>query len=178
MLKKSITYMDPFTEEEVTEEHYFHLSQAEIVELEMSVEGGLHASLQRIIDTRDGKEIMREFKRIILISYGKRSPDGKHFIKNDRIREEFESSEAYSSLFMELVLNADKAAEFSRGLLPANLQEEAMRLTQAELSAVPDPAPEPEKPKKITRGELINKNAEDFRSAMADIQSGKLVLVE
>ena len=39
MFKKTITYRNPFEDQEITEDHYFHLSKAEIVELEMSEEG-------------------------------------------------------------------------------------------------------------------------------------------
>ena len=80
MLKKTITYKD-FNEEEVTEDFFFHLSQAELVELEMSHEGGLVAAMQRIIETDDRAAIILEFKKIILLAYGKKSLDGKRFIK-------------------------------------------------------------------------------------------------
>ena len=48
MLKKTITYED-FNGETVSEDFFFHLSKAELVELEMSHTGGLSASLERII---------------------------------------------------------------------------------------------------------------------------------
>jgi hypothetical protein len=35
MLKKRITFTNPFTDQEVTEEHYFHISKADLVEMEM-----------------------------------------------------------------------------------------------------------------------------------------------
>lgn len=124
MLKKTVTYTD-FNDEEVTEDLYFHLSQAELVELEMSHDGGLSTTLQRIIDTEDGKEIIKEFKSIILGAYGKKSPDGRRFIKNAQLREEFESSEAYSTLFMQLVTDAGVAAEFVNGVMPKKLIDQA-----------------------------------------------------
>ena len=74
MLKKTITYTNPFTEQEVTEEHYFHISKADLVEMEMEEnkaaytdkEGnrltGMQAKLQQIVDSEDGKAIMAEFK--------------------------------------------------------------------------------------------------------------------
>ena len=124
MLKKTITYTD-FNGEEVKEDFFFHLSKAELVELEMSHEGGLAAAMERIVAADDKGAIILEFKRIILMSYGKKSLDGKRFIKNATMREEFESSEAYSTLFMELVTVTDSAIEFMNGIIPAGMAEEA-----------------------------------------------------
>ena len=87
MLKKTITYED-FNGEEVSEDFFFHLSKAELVELELSHEGGLSESLQRIVAAQDGKSIIAEFKNILLTSYGQKSADGKRFIKNQQLREE------------------------------------------------------------------------------------------
>ena len=49
MLKKTITYTD-FNGEKREEDFYFHFSRAEILEKELSVEGGLGAMLRRIIN--------------------------------------------------------------------------------------------------------------------------------
>jgi hypothetical protein len=142
VLKKTITYKD-FNDEEVSEDFFFHLSKAELVELELSHEGGLSASLERIVAAEDGKSIIAEFKNIILSSYGKRSIDGKRFVKNQEIRDEFESTEAYSTLFMELVTDTDAAVEFINGVIPKGMAEEAAKLARnenkPELEAVPPP---------------------------------------
>jgi hypothetical protein len=172
MFKKTIVYTN-FNEEEVSEDFYFHLSKAEIVELEMSVEGGLSESLKRIVATEDAKEIIAEFKNIILGSYGKKSPDGKYFTKNQQLREEFESSEAYSTLFMELVTDTDKAIEFVNGLLPKGMQDEVTKVTGADLAVVPEPGQET-----VTRTELDDMSIEDLRAATARIAKGELKVVE
>lgn len=135
MLKKTITYTN-FNDEKVSEDFYFHLSKAELVELEMSYEGGLTEQIQRIAKAQDGKAIIAEFKNIILSAYGERSADGRRFIKNQALRDEFESTEAYSTLFMELVTDAEKAAEFVRGVIPNDLAEEAAKVVSADLTAV------------------------------------------
>lgn len=151
MLKKTITYTD-FNDEEVSEDFFFHLSKAELVELEMSHEGGMSEALQRIVDAEDGKSIVAEFKSIILGAYGKKSADGRRFVKNQQIREEFESSEAYSTLFMELVTDAAAAAEFMNGIIPQGMAEEAAKVTA--LQAAPEPKPESEKPANPSNGDL------------------------
>ena len=161
LLKKTITYED-FNGEKVSEDFFFHLSKAELVELELSHQGGLSESLQRIVAAEDGKSIVAEFKNIILTSYGKRSDDGKRFIKNKDLREEFESTEAYSALFMELVTNTDAAVEFIQGIIPQDMSEEATKLaaTQA-IAAVPE-APKP------TAEELMGLMTEEERQKLKE----------
>lgn len=132
MLKKTITYENPFTEKEVTEEHYFHISKADLVEMEMEEHGvtyekdgetltGMQAKLQRIVDSQDGKAIMFEIKDIIRRSYGRK--DGDSFRKSLTIWEEFAATEAFSQLLFELCTNAEAAAEFMNGVVPSNLEK-------------------------------------------------------
>lgn len=131
MLKKTITYENPFTEKEVTEEHYFHISKADLIEMEMEEHGhtyekdgetltGMQAKLQRIMDAQDGKAIMAELKDILRRSYGRK--DGDRFIKTQVIWEEFVSTEAFSQLFFELCTDAGAAADFMNGVVPHNLE--------------------------------------------------------
>lgn len=124
MLKRTIVYED-YEGNEVTEDFYFHLSQAELVEIELSYKGGLSKMLEEIIKDDDGATIVREFKKIILGSYGVRSDDGKRFMKSQQLREEFEATEAYSTLFIELIADASAAADFVNGIVPAKLAEKA-----------------------------------------------------
>jgi hypothetical protein len=131
VLKKTIRYED-FNGKETTEDFYFHLSKAELVEMEISHQGGMHDHLQQIVASEDGKAIMAEFKELILSAYGKRSEDGKRFIKNQALRDEFASTEAYSQLFFELCTQAEKAAEFVNGIVPAGLGEEVAKMIAAE----------------------------------------------
>ena len=169
MLKKTITYED-FNGEKVSEDFFFHLSKAELVELELSHQGGLSESLQKIIADEDGKSIIAEFKNIILSAYGKRSEDGKRFVKNATVREEFESSEAYSALFMELVTNADAAVEFINGIIPTNLGEEAAKITGADLEVVKT------KPQVISREDVRKLSTEDMQKLGERVAAGEVVI--
>lgn len=83
--------------------------------------GGLEKKLRKIISGLEAKEMMATFKELFLGAYGEKSPDGKRFIKNQELRDAFEQTEAYSQLFMEIVIDADKMAEFFRGVIPADL---------------------------------------------------------
>lgn len=117
MLKKTITYTD-YDNNERTEDFYFNLSKAEVAEMEMSIEGGMVQQIEKIVAEKDAKRIMSTFKNFILKSYGKKSPDGKRFVKSQELRDEFEQTEAYSMLFMELVTDAQAAATFVNGIIP------------------------------------------------------------
>lgn len=180
MLAKTINYTN-FNEEEVSEIHYFHLSKAELVEMEMSHDGGLKASLERLIASEDGAEIIKEFKSIILGSYGKRSLDGRRFIKTQELRDEFESSEAYSTLFMELVTEVASAVDFIAGIVPAGLADDAAKVTRADLAIVP---PEENgisqlEPEILSREKLLEIPQDEYlRDWAPRIAKGEVVLGE
>lgn len=173
MLKKTITYED-FNGETVSEDFYFHLSRAELVELEMSYDGGLSETLKRIVAAENAKEIIAEFKNILLSSYGQKSSDGRRFIKNQTLRDEFESTEAYSVLFMELVTNTEAAIEFINGIVPAGLAEEAAEVVRTDkpaLTSVPEQ-------KIITQAEIEKMTTEEFEQLKTRLASGEEKLAE
>lgn len=118
MLKKTITYTD-YDGNERTEDFYFNLTKAECLEMELGSNGGMKKYVERIISAQDGKQLVALFKEIIDKSYGVKSLDGKRFVKNQEVLDEFKQSEAYSDLFMELATNSDAAAAFVNGVVPA-----------------------------------------------------------
>ena len=124
MIKKTITYED-YNGNERKEDFYFNLSKAEVMEMEMSTSGGLAEMIQRVVAAQDQVSIIKIFKDLILKAYGVKSPDGKRFIKSQELSDEFSQTEAYSQLFMELATNADAAADFVNGIVPANMAKQA-----------------------------------------------------
>jgi hypothetical protein len=120
MLTREIKYED-FNGEKVTEKFYFNISKPELVEMEVEYKEGLGQKIQNIIDAKDYRQLIRMFKQIILLAYGQKSDDGRRFIKNDTIREEFVQTAAYHVLFMELAGDASAAAEFLKGVLPTDM---------------------------------------------------------
>ena len=118
MLKKTITYTD-YNGVDRTEDFYFNLSKAEIMEMEMGTSGGLSEMINKIVAAQDATAIIKVFKDLILKAYGEKSPDGKRFIKSDEIATAFSQTDAYSQLFMELATDADAAAAFVNGIVPA-----------------------------------------------------------
>lgn len=118
MLKKTITYVD-YNGSERTEDYYFNLSKAELMEMEMGTTGGMIELIQRIVAAQDSPAIIKIFKDLILKSYGEKSLDGKRFIKSEELSTAFAQTEAYSQLFMELATDAEAAAKFVNGIIPS-----------------------------------------------------------
>lgn len=128
MLKKTIKFTD-YNGVEREEAHYFNLSKAEIMEMEMSTVGGFAEMIEKIVAAQDTPTLVKIFKDLILKSYGEKSPDGRQFMKIDEngrpLANEFVQSEAYSVLFMELATDAEAAAEFVNGIVPADVAKKA-----------------------------------------------------
>lgn len=125
MLKKTIKYQD-YNGVDREEVFMFHLSKAELMEMEMGTTGGLAESIQKVVEAQDTVSIIKIFKDIILKSYGEKSADGKRFVKvNDAgvpLSIGFSQTEAFSQLFMELATNADEAAKFIQGIIPSDIE--------------------------------------------------------
>lgn len=113
MLKKTIAYTD-LDGNPAEEDAYFNLTEAEAIEL------NIRNDLEVIGRSKNGNEIMDTFKRIIKMSYGVRTGDGK-FIKEERDFNVFVASEAYSKLFMEIWKDPTYASTFIKGILPAGI---------------------------------------------------------
>lgn len=137
MLKKEVTY-ENFDGEKVTEAFYFNVSEAELMEMQFEHEEGFDQFLTRIVKAENISKLIKEFKKLLLFSYGVKSEDGKRFIKSDKLREEFEQTAAYSKLFMELATNDKAAAEFINGVIPKSLAD----LPDQDKPTGPPPSPQ------------------------------------
>ena len=130
MVKKTITYID-YDGTERTEDFYFNLSEAEITEMQLSVEGGMRGYIEKIIAAKSQLELVKLFKEILLRSYGKKSLDGRLFVKNEANTAEFLANPAYSKIYMELVTDTDAATKFVNGLIPASAQNQNPAMAMA-----------------------------------------------
>lgn len=122
MIKKTITYTD-YDGNERTDSFWFNLSKAELAEMELSEDGGLDRLITKIIEEDNNKKLVEFFKKLVLMSYGEKSLDGKRFIKSEEMSTAFSQTEAYSELFMELATDSDKAAEFVNGIIPKSIND-------------------------------------------------------
>ena len=89
----------------------------------MSNIGGLTKTIEAILKANDSKRMIEIWKDLILKAYGQKSLDGRQFMKSDEIRESFAQTEAYSDMFMELASDADAAAKFVNGIIPASMSK-------------------------------------------------------
>lgn len=133
MLKKTINYVD-FNGNPASEDFYFNLTKAEVAEMEVkastldpsgNVSGGMQEMLNDIVRSGSGQRIIEVFKEILAMSYGIKSEDGKRFIKSPEIFKAFSETAAYSEFFMELLTQPDAAANFIKGVLPVEAQQQA-----------------------------------------------------
>jgi len=122
MLKKTITYED-YDGIERTEDFYFNLTKAELTTMELSVDGGMTKTLEKLVKAQDGGQIIALFQEIIKTAYGVKSPDGRRFMKSDEIFLQFSETEAYSILFMELATDTQMAVDFVNGIIPKVISE-------------------------------------------------------
>jgi len=123
MLKRPIKYKD-FDDQDVEEEFYFNISEAEIIELEHEHKGGMSGWLEELVKIEDNKRLFAELKNIVLLSYGEKSPDGKQFVKSPEIRAGFESHAAYNALMYEIFSDEGNAAAFLTGVFPERVRKE------------------------------------------------------
>ena len=119
MFKKTVSYVD-YNDEEQTKTLYFNLTKSELIEMETEENGGFSEMLKRIVAEKDGNKIMKVFKKLILKSYGVKTPDGQGFDKSEEVLKSFEYSAAYDALFIELCTNAEAASEFIAQIMSLN----------------------------------------------------------
>lgn len=121
MYVKEMEYTD-FNGVARKEKFYFNLTKAEILDMELGKTGGLTEYIQKILAAQDTPAVMALFKQLLLKSYGVKSDDGRRFIKNDQVREDFEQTQAFSDLYMLLALNDDEASKFINAIVPEDMK--------------------------------------------------------
>lgn len=123
MLTKTIEYED-YNGTVRTEDFYFNLNPTELRDLQYSKEGGFQEYFEKIKQDENIPEMIRTIEELVLLAFGIKSDDGRHFEKSDRIAADFKNSMAYQELFMELMTNPKEAAGFFMGLLPLGVQKQ------------------------------------------------------
>ena len=173
MLRKVIKYND-LNGNPTQGEFYFHLSKADVVKLQVSKKGGLEAWLRRIVAAEDESAIIQEFENLIRLSAGKKSDDGKRFIRDPEVLSEFFDTDAYSEFFMELCTNAEAAAEFINGIIPDDLAETMARVKAGQVEKLDqaearirklEDGPTPQRV--LTKAEAVAMDADELQAMLA-----------
>lgn len=138
MYKRKFKY-ETFDGRTVEETWCFHMYKAEITKwLTTNEDCTLDKILLKMTEESRGRDIMDEFDKLIRNSVGKISADGKRFIKNDEITEEFVQSEPYSELFMDLISSGEKAASFIKAIIPDDFSKEIEVILKENPEGIPD----------------------------------------
>ena len=127
MRKETITYVD-YNGTERTEDFYFNLTKAELLDMQFGTVGGFDEMVTKIINTKDQPGLIKIFKDFICKAYGVKSADGRRFMKTPEILAEFVETEAYSVLYMKLATDADAAAKFINGCVPGDIAKQAAEM--------------------------------------------------
>lgn len=138
MLRKIIEHED-FEGNPCKTEAYFNLTQSEIMKF-MVTDGNytLDKKIIRLFSERNGAEIMSTFEQLIDMSYGRKSLDGLRFEKSPEILAEFKSTLAYDKLFMELVTDSNKAADFFNAVVPKDMAEKMKDIVNGDPEDLPE----------------------------------------
>lgn len=196
MVKKTITYVNPITDEPVTEEHYFHLPKAALVEMEMEEHKaeytdkngtkltGAAAYLQRMVEAEDGRALYKEINEFLRRAYGKK--DGDKFVRSPAIWAAFEGSEAHSELIFDLFTHPEEMGQFMQSIFPGNLEQisaEVSAIAEAERAKGVTPEPEvaaaegpddptgltnPITPQMLTQAEVAAMDPVELKSGLAE----------
>lgn len=138
MLKKHMTYKG-YDGSVCEDDFYFHLNKAELFDW-LICNGGytIDQLIFKLQKNAKGKDILDIFRSLILQSYGEISTDGKRFIKDEEATKAFKETEAFSNLYIELVTDSKKAAEFLNGIMPDGIGDEIDKILKDNPDGIPD----------------------------------------
>lgn len=129
MFTRTIEYTD-FDGTVVKEKFHFNLTETELAELNLAVDGGITAFAQNLQKTQDPNGMIKLLKLMITKSYGElvELPNGKkRFLKSDDMANSFVNSDAYSKLFVKLAESETAITDFILGIIPANMAGEVTK---------------------------------------------------
>lgn len=113
---------------------HFNLGKNELTEineqfLDPESGEGLVETMQKAMDTKDSFTILKSLKKLMLMAYGKISPDGLGFLKFDpqtghKYADDFVQSVAFDDYYYMLCKNADEASAFFNNLIPKEMLDD------------------------------------------------------
>lgn len=111
MLKQQVKYED-FDGNTQTETLYFNLNRMELISFQKRYGSeNMENYINKLIEEKQIEPMYDLLNDFVLTAYGVKSEDGKRFIKNDQIREEFKQSLAYESLIEDFHDDSRKVLE-------------------------------------------------------------------
>ena len=139
MIKEEITYRN-LDDVEVTETHYFHMNEAEVLEFQASLgSDDPTVILERLARSKDYATVLDLVKRLVIMTYGFR--DGQRFVKDPELTKEFIETGAFSAFFVKCFQDADYLANFVMGALPRDASRRIAKNTEPTQATLPPPPP-------------------------------------
>lgn len=135
MIKRTINYID-FDGNQRTEDAYFNMTRSELIAFSFDMpeavtdaarnadETNLEAAGTKLVEKMGTSGIFNFVKDLVFKSYGKKSEDGRRFIKNEQMATEFTQTLAYDEFLIDLFSDDKKAAEFINGIIPADMAKQ------------------------------------------------------
>lgn len=122
MLKHQVSYKD-FENKSVKETLFFNLTTRDSAKLTIKY-GDLTKYVKKIEKEKDAAAMMVLIEDLVLTAYGERSEDGRHFIRNEEIRERFSYSLAFEALLDDLYSDEKKMSKFFDALLKPLIEKQ------------------------------------------------------
>ena len=124
MFKTEVSY-ENFDGKKVVETLRFNLSETEMLDLTKADPTFTQENLERIMKTEDAREMFDIIRKLIAVSYGVMSQDGRSFRKKDDDVYDFLCSGAYDA-FIEKIFSEGSDSfmtEFIIGVFPAKFAD-------------------------------------------------------
>lgn len=125
MFKYVLKYTD-YLDNEQEDTLRFNLSETEMLDLVKNDPAFDIGNLKRMVDEANGLDMIDTVRKLIVLSYGVLSDDGKKFRKNNDITMEFVQSAAYDALiekFIDGKGDTEFAKNFMLGIFPKKYAE-------------------------------------------------------
>ena len=122
MFKTEQKFKD-FLGNEVTETLRFNISEDELLDLVRDDERFDSGYLAYVIEQKDYPKMMDIVRKMIVLSYGELSDDGKYFRKSDEKAIDFLQSAAYEGFRDSLLNEEGKFEAFLMGVFPSKFAE-------------------------------------------------------
>lgn len=141
MFKITQTYED-FDGNTRTDDLYFNFTEPQLRKFLDEEPAFTQKNLAELMVTKDAVKMIDALQTLIVAAYGEKSADGRSFIKNKEIQENFEGSAAFAQLMDDLMYKGDSkmVEDFLVNIFPAKfagtIREE---MTKASRPALADP---------------------------------------
>ena len=125
MFTKEFTYPN-FAGEMITEKFRFNLSEYEMMDIVREDPNFDVNWLAILAKEAEPIKMIDIIRKLLVLSYGELSEDGKHFRKNDQIATDFVCSAAYNAILDEFLTSGDTnlLTDFMYGIFPAKFQSQ------------------------------------------------------